>query len=85
MDGCFFCFYGGNCFYGIVVRLNFWGYCMLKNLLIVVFNICFFEYCGLDIVFELILSYNSCCGYRSGIFCGCCCEGYMEVMFFIEC
>lgn len=84
-DGCLPCPYGGNCSHGIVARPNFWGYRMPKNPPTVVFNICPLEYCGPDIASELISSYNSCCGYRSGILCGRCREGYTEAMFSTEC
>ena len=84
-DGCLPCPYGGNCSHGIVARPNFWGYRVPKHPPTVVFNICPLEYCGPNIASELISSYNSCCGYRSGILCGRCREGYTEAMFSTEC
>ena len=84
-DGCLPCPYGGNCSHGIVARPNFWGYRVPKHPPTVVFNICPLEYCGPNIASELISSYNSCSGYRSGILCGRCREGYTEAMFSTEC
>lgn len=84
-DGCLPCPYGGNCSHGIVARPNFWGYRVPKHPPTVVFNICPLEYCGPKIASEVISSYNSCCGYRSGILCGHCREGYTEAMFSTEC
>ena len=84
-DGCLPCPYGGNCSHGIVARPNFWGYRVPKHPPTVVFNICPLEYCGPKITSEVISSYNSCCGYRSGVLCGRCREGYTEAMFSTEC
>ena len=85
-DQCLPCPYGGNCSDGIVARPNFWGYRVPKHdPPTVVFHICPLEYCGPNIASEVISSYNSCCGYRSGILCGRCREGYTEAMFSTEC
>lgn len=84
-DGCLPCPYGGNCSHGIVARPNFWGYRVPTRPLTVVFNICPLEYCGPKIASEVMSSYNTCCGYRSGILCGRCREGYTEAMFSTEC
>ena len=84
-ERCLPCPYGGNCSKGIVARPNFWGYRVPNHPPTVVFSICPLEYCVPNVASKVNSTYNSCCGYRSGILCGRCREGYTEAMFSTEC